>query len=360
MHPRTAQTYVLPDLLSSCPLRDATNPYYIEAGEDSRNWINSFNLFNDRKRAFFMIGCNELLVSHVYPYAGHEQFRTLCDFINVLFVVDEVSDDQGSEDANTTGKTFLSAMADVAWDDGSILARITKEFRERLVRGTGPNSMKRFLELCVTYTDCVAREAKLREYGEILDVASYIQLRRENSAVRLCYAIAEYALGIDLPDEVFCHPVFLKIYYAAVDHVCWANDVYSYNREQATGHKGNNIITVLMQEKGYSLQEAVDFVGLNCAKLMETFMSVELRARLPSWGPKIDADVACYFKAIGHWVIGNLVWSFETQRYFGTQHEEVKQTRVVALRPSELPEGMESDSESENDSCERHNSAWNL
>jgi len=72
----------LPDLLSGCPLEDATNPHYKEAAAQSRAWINGYDIFTDRKRAFFIAGQNELLCSHVYSYAGFEQFRTACDFVN--------------------------------------------------------------------------------------------------------------------------------------------------------------------------------------------------------------------------------------------------------------------------------------
>jgi hypothetical protein len=76
--------FILPDLFVLCPLKGSTNPYYKEAGAESAAWINSYNIFTDRKRAFFVQGCNELLVSHAYPYAGYEQFRTCCDFVRFL------------------------------------------------------------------------------------------------------------------------------------------------------------------------------------------------------------------------------------------------------------------------------------
>ena len=76
--------FVLPDLKSQCPFKGSVNPYYLDASADSRAWINSFNVFTDRKQAFFIQGCNELLVSHTYPYAGYEQFRTACDFVRTL------------------------------------------------------------------------------------------------------------------------------------------------------------------------------------------------------------------------------------------------------------------------------------
>ena len=118
---------VLPDLLSICSIRGSTNPHYEAAAAESRAWVKSFNIFRGEKLAFLLNGSSELLVSHTYPYAEYEQFRTACDFVNLLFVVDEVSDDQNGKDARQTGIVYLNVMRDPAWDDGSKLAQMTRE-----------------------------------------------------------------------------------------------------------------------------------------------------------------------------------------------------------------------------------------
>lgn len=96
-------------------------------------------------------------------------------------------------------------------------------FRIRFLRLAGPKNARRFSDLCEQYTQCVAREAELRERGEVLDLESFIPLRRNNSAVLLCFALAEYILGIDLDDEVYEDSTFRDAYWAACDFVCWAN-----------------------------------------------------------------------------------------------------------------------------------------
>ncbi|KAH9958616.1 terpenoid synthase [Russula dissimulans] len=341
MYPAAASFY-LPDLLSlSKPFKGTTNPHYRKAAAESRAWVNSYNIFTDRKRAFFIQGYNELLVSHTYPHAGYEEFRTICDFVNLLFVVDEVSDDQNGTDARKTGEVYLNAMRYPGWTDGSPLAKMTGEFRERLTRTSGPCSFRRFLKHCEDYIECVAREAEYRERGEVLDMESFKHLRRENSAIRLCFGLFEYSLGIDLPDEVFENQIFERLYWAAADMVCWANDVYSYNMEQAKGHTGNNIVTVLMKARGCDLQTASDLIGAHYAELMEHYLAD--RERLPSFDPQIDADVRLYVRAMENWPIGNLEWSFETNRYFGPTHDEVRSTRLVVLTPRRDDSDSDSD-----------------
>jgi hypothetical protein len=74
----------LPNLKELCPFDHATNPHYEEIGAQSSAWINSFQCFSGKKHEFFAQGGSELLASHVYPYAGREELRLCCDFINLL------------------------------------------------------------------------------------------------------------------------------------------------------------------------------------------------------------------------------------------------------------------------------------
>ena len=121
-------------------------------------------------------------------------------------------------------------------------------------------------------------------------------------------------------------------------------DVYSYSMEQAKGHTGNNIITILCHEKNIDIQAASDYVGIYFGQLMDRFVADKVR--LPHFGSALDTAVARYVDAMGQWVIGNLEWSFETKRYFGVDHAEVRRTRVVTLRPKVEPE-FDSDDSSE-------------
>lgn len=63
----------------------------------------------------------------------------------------------------------------------------------------------------------------MREKNIVVDLASYDPLRRENSAVRYSFGLFGYVLSLDLPDEIFNHPVFMEMHLAAVDMVTWSN-----------------------------------------------------------------------------------------------------------------------------------------
>ena len=72
------------------------------------------------------------------------------------------------------------------------------------------------------------------------------------------------------------------------------------------------MIPVVMHEQGLDLQSAVDFVGEMCKQTIDRF--VEDRAHLPSWGPKIDRDLAVYVDGLANWIVGYEMTFFPPSR----------------------------------------------
>jgi len=66
------------------------------------------------------------------------------------------------------------------------------------------------------------------------------------------------------------------------------------------------MVVVVMNQKELDLQSAIDYVGDLCKATLSRFN--EERANLPSWGPKIDRDIAVYLDGLESWMIGNLYW----------------------------------------------------
>jgi hypothetical protein len=103
--------------------------------------------------------------------------------------------------------------------------------------------------------------------------------------------------------------------------------------ELSRGLEGNNFMTVLMRTQNMDIQAACDFVGGHYKQLMDDFLSA--KESLRSFGAEVDTDVKRYIEALQHWPAGNLVWSFETPRYFGAHRDRILRTRIVPLKPLE-------------------------
>lgn len=73
-----------------------------------------------------MQSATELFVSYTYPYVGPEEFRALCDCMNLLWTVDEMLDDQNLQDVRGTADNFVRAMKGELHDESPIV-RMTTE-----------------------------------------------------------------------------------------------------------------------------------------------------------------------------------------------------------------------------------------
>ncbi|KAK0193511.1 isoprenoid synthase domain-containing protein [Armillaria mellea] len=307
------------------------NPYHEEIRAESRTWINNYNkTFCGPEMRDFMNSCNfELINSFCYPYADKSCLRATMDLINILWLYDEFTDTENGTDAQKSGEILILALREADFDDGSWLCRMMKDFRERHIDRVGSNIADRFIRHLCTYIKIVGKEVE-RERGEVLNIHDYVALRRETGAVRPCFDLAEYALGINLSQEVYDDLVFQSGYNAAMDLICWANDIYSYNAEQAKGLSCANAVTVIMKSKQLDLQSAVDFINGYCETLLDQFEKAkEVLSARPE---ERYADAVFLLKAFGDWVRGNDEWCFATERYFGKEGREIRKSRVVILR----------------------------
>ncbi|KZT28204.1 terpenoid synthase [Neolentinus lepideus HHB14362 ss-1] len=319
----------LPDLFAVCPFKGSTNPHYAEVRRESSDWVVKHSAVTGKQLQHILMGNVELLASYMYPLADRDRFRTCCDFINLLYAIDEISDVQSSEDARKTGFVCLNAMKDDKWDDGSALAKMSKEFRGRFLQLGSELCLRRLLKEFEDYTDAVVKEAAYRECNQIPDMETYVPLRRRGSAVFACFALIEYAMGEDLPDEVFEDPHFMSMYNAACDMVCWSNDIYSYKMESDRGIHCVNVVSVLMKEKNLSIQEASDHIGVYYKKLIDDFL--QDKCNLPSWGPHVDKIVKCYVRGMEDSAIASLEFSFASKRYLGADRDEIRKTLILPL-----------------------------
>ncbi|KAF9644644.1 terpenoid synthase [Thelephora ganbajun] len=320
--------FLLPDLPRICPFPPSLNPCYGSVASESRAWIDSLGILSGRQQHHFAISFLELLAAHAYPYADREGYRTSCDYMNLTFILDDYSDDEGGRGARAVSDSFMNALKDPTRDDGTPFAKLAREFKERL-NTTSTTARQRFIDTFDHYLDYTVREAENREHGTILNSKDLTELRRGNSGVDVAFSVTECILSIDLQPKVFDHPVLSTLRKLAGQIVFTINDIYSYNKEQASGHSANNFITVIKEERGVESQEAFDVAG----QFFENDVQEFLRCKdlLPSWGPEVDEAVSRYVTGLECWVGGSLEWSLSGHRYFGDSVEEVRRTRRVAL-----------------------------
>jgi len=211
----------------------------------------------------------------------------------------------------------------------SKLGEITRQFWLRAMQTSCAAAQGRFITSFSEYVYAVIEEASDRATGSIRGIRDYLRLTRLTAGPYPCFFPME--MDLDIPDEVMTHPSMERIRCMAAESLVLGNDLYSYNIEQASGHGGHNIITVVMNEKGVDLHGALDWVAEYHRQVLSEFQA-QYRT-LPSWGPAIDLRVKTYVERLACFIRGIDCWAFETERYFGTKGREIQIQRIVGLLP---------------------------
>jgi len=322
---------LLPDLIAYSNFTPRMNAHYEEVSAASRDWILQADTRSPKstKATFALNG--GLLAGLCYPDAPSTQFRVVCDFLNYVFHLDDITDDMDMGGARSLVNEIVDSLYyPSACDSPMRFSEMAGDFWSRAMPIAAPGVQRRFLKTFEKYMRAVVEEADLRQSGTILDLESYIALRRDTSGCQACWAMIEYGNSLEIPDEVMDYPLLRRLGETTNDYVMLANDIFSFNSEQSRGDPHNAVIIVMAQQ-GLGLQEAIDYVGNLCKATIDGFK--EDRNNLPSWGPKIDKDVATYVEGLAMWIIGLPYWSFYSERYFGKSGRDALATHTMDLLP---------------------------
>jgi len=328
----------IPDLLARWPFPRRHNHCPSKVCAESSAWCKSFKAFNPRAQHALERCELSLLACLTYPNACEEYLRSTCDFMYFVYVIDEYTDVSEVDEVRQQKDAIMDALRHPykprpkgEWVGGEV----ARQFWERTICNASGQSQKRFITTMDEYLEGVVQQAADRSGHLIRDIQSYFDLRRKTVGIRPSYALLE--LGLDIPDEVIAHPAIEDMVVASMDMVILANDITSYNLEQARGYDSHNIVTIVMHELDTDVNGAMLWVADRHAKLEEKYFKA--MAAIPKWGERIDSQVMEYCDGVGNWVRGNYDWCFESGRYFGTNGLEVQQRRWISLMPKDHLKG---------------------
>jgi hypothetical protein len=106
---------------------------------------------------------------------------------------------------------------------GNVSCPVTVSFFKRFLQDGGPGCTERFISTMDLFFTAVAQQSAHRAKRILPDLESYIPLRRDTSGCKPCFALIEYAAGMDLPSEVVNHPTIRALEEATNDLVTWSN-----------------------------------------------------------------------------------------------------------------------------------------
>ncbi|KAF8886611.1 isoprenoid synthase domain-containing protein [Gymnopilus junonius] len=310
--------YTIPDLLAQWPWRRTVNAHLEVVQDDANAWVGSFELFKPEKFAKFK-ACN-------FNY-----LRISCDLMSFYFAFDEYTDLATRDEAMEISKGVMDTFRDTETPTSNKINEMARQFFKRTIDvvGNDVQGIERFIIDFGAYTSSIIQEADDRDEGLIRTVSDYLVLRRDTCGGKPSFSF--FGLGLNIPDEVFEHPLVMSMIEGATDLIAITNDMHSYGLEYSRGLDGHNVITAIMHEHNIGLQEALYWLSGFATATIGKFLA-DLK-NLPSWGKQVDGAVKEFFNRVGRCVRGYDQWSYETKRYYGDKGLKVQQTRKIILKP---------------------------
>ncbi|KAF8524713.1 isoprenoid synthase domain-containing protein [Hysterangium stoloniferum] len=321
----TQSSFLLPQI--SCPFPASYHPNgdIIAAASDKWFEAESYYFTEARRRRLHQLKVGRLVAYCYHRATDDNRLRIVCDYMNVLFHMDDLCDFLSTSEAATLSEVTMNALASphvyrTILPSGRKLpvvepeaSKLIRNFWRRCIVNMTSSVQTRFCENISLAVKTIETERKFRGKDSLPDIAAYIAFRRENSACRAAFDLLEYCLEIELPNFVRNDPSLTVLSNCAIDFIALSNDIYSYNVEQSRGDICHSV-PIIMKIHNSDLQEAVDRIADMCRESVESFQAA--KALLPSWGTEIDKDVAMYIGGIEDWMSGNIQWSLFLERYF--------------------------------------------
>jgi hypothetical protein len=147
--------------------------------------------------------------------------------------------------------------------------------------------------------------------------------------------------------------VWISLLNAAYFEHAAHQDVFAYNNDQFIDNQFN-IVSIIQADKGVVLQGAINYAFTLIEQSFRNFLTAESALSLqqptsPStwtWNPlsrkqpssaapehvPLTLDSKLYLQGLKDCIVGNLNWSYETELYFGSKGNEVRQFGWVFLK----------------------------
>ncbi len=260
------------------------------------------------------------LASTIHQEASEEVKQLIADWYLWMFFYDDLCD-EGTMGHDPARLQRMNARLNV------VLAGTTPDEREgpvaqllfdlgaRLrVHGT-PEWFARFCATVKAFMAATVWEASNRTRNSPPELASYLILRPVTGGLSIDTAFIELADGVCLPQEVREHQAVTRLNLLADQAVCWANDLFSLNKELHHDDV-HNLVLALQREYGGSLPESMSRAAQMYHQAVAGFR--EERLKRPSFGPA-DEGLERYLDVLEARIQSNLIWSRMVARYRPTE-----------------------------------------
>mgnify|MGYP002336024624 CR=1 FL=1 len=307
----------LPELFSPFPSR--INPHADVVHEGTVEWLRGFGTFKEevdyRKFHATRIG---RLAARFHPDASLEALQLVSDWYGWMFIRDDQRDESDLGERPdllaATNARFLEIMEGFKPAPEEVsLAHALWDLRQRvLAEAPAAAWVAQLIASIGEHFESTVWEATNRSRGVTPDMDSYIRMRPVTGGLNVDTQFIEIAERTHLPLEVRYHPVLQTLTRTSNNAVCWANDIFSLQKEMK--RDVHNLVLVLQHAEGLTLQEAVNRAAEMHNAEVRTF--TDSVSQLQSLGDhQTDVNLKRFVGVLHTRMRGFVDWANESGRY---------------------------------------------
>ncbi|HLW01912.1 MAG TPA: terpene synthase family protein [Ktedonobacterales bacterium] len=260
------------------------------------------------------------LVAATYPHAPWDILTIIHDWSCWGFFLDDY-DDTGAATAQPAAlRRFFDHLLAVLQDtplpcDLPPLLRVLADIWERMARHSARAWQQRFASALADSFSAYEWEARNRADQRVPSVGEYLPYRRKTSGWRTLALLVDLSMGHTLPERIYTSDEFQAPLDAANNVICWANDIFSFEKECASGDV-HNLVHIVQTEQRCTTEAAIQtIVGWHNQEIQRWQQLVDHLPRQWGWWPPDARLVQAYMQFSQHSMYANHVWSQASGRY---------------------------------------------
>ncbi|KAJ6477648.1 isoprenoid synthase domain-containing protein [Mycena sanguinolenta] len=337
----------LPDLLSlGRALELRTNRHCHAVTAASENWfLTQQNILTNEEKAGLRSMKIGLWASVCFSTCDPPQLRLTMDFLTALVVCN-------CRLVHARTPRECGWMEEQPPDSASCLSGNDSFFAlmpQLLNAMPSDSSRQKFNRSAEAFRTAQMKIISHRQSGTLPTLETYAELRRDLGGIPMLFDLIEMAEGLQMPSGEHRWNTLKN---SAADAIALSLDIFAYNNDQFIDNQFN-IVSLFRAHRNFTVQAAINQAFSLIERSLQNFLSAEIALENPvshatsiwTWNPLgrkgpsaavpgeiLTIDSKLYLRGLKDCIIGTLNWGYETELYFGSKGDEVRQFGWVFLK----------------------------
>jgi hypothetical protein len=253
-----------------------------------------------------------------YPNAKKDRLFSIQRMMNATTLMDEEfgNPEVQSSDVKCLGlrRHYLAVLDGVPPPPEFPLVRLLFDTLQPIMAHIRPRVGARLVKVIREQVEALA--ARLRRQIDMLTFESYLELRRIDVFGEWAATLTEYAIDVDVTDELEADSALKKMRNAVIDSVTLINDLFSFRKEVQVQDPVNSL-WILMRQNKLDLQGAINRLAQIINENERQIVAAQDRVLAGKLGGR--TDVRDYMVELGHLASGNAEFHTFSARYQGLE-----------------------------------------